>query len=695
MATATVLVEYETSDDATSYSTPSVTWGASVAGLIFYACRQGSGNPSAVTPTGGWSTWTEVASGASGTVAGWGLYLGTGTKTNQAVTVNYGATKLSFFACVLGLTDTPSSGTIVRAGTNAAGSGTTATTTAPASLTSSSLLVSFAMGNAGTAATHEGTWTELSDAGITTVTPVINGNVSSRPVVDGDTSTTHGWGSSTGWGGVMVEVLHSAGAAVDADGTQTGTATLAGAADLNRGAAGTTSATATLAGAAAVSREAAGTVAATATHAGAATVNRSASGTRSVTATIVGSTGAASQSADGTLAATATIAGSAEVTSPVVDDTIEPFPVVAATSEEIRTLVEAADIEVDAFCVLVDSSDSDVEDISVDLERLVVQRQMFADIHSTCQVRIRRELLWASQRVRVGVTLTSWSELLTYSWTLGVFLLDTPQRNVGEYPQTWDVEGYDKLVLLHGSAGVTWQAPAGASVLEEVSRALAAAGIPANRVRLDTTAAAKTIASDKVWPLDESTRWLGIVNDLLSLVGYQGLWVDRDGTFRSEPYRLPTDRPVMWNYSTTSKTTTVGEDRVVAADFFDAPNRWVFIRDDPSLGVLEEGAGIYTVENQSDGATSIASRGRRITRVARLDAADQDSLVSQGNRMVENDKRVDVHVGMTVGINPEHFHFDVVSLEDPDGALSGRFSVQSWTINPDEDMTLELKAVAA
>ena len=75
-----------------SYSTTSITWdGAAAAGLFGFSSRAGSVPADAVTVSGGWSTWTLVDVQAIGTVSKHWLYVGTGTKTDEPVTVTFTA----------------------------------------------------------------------------------------------------------------------------------------------------------------------------------------------------------------------------------------------------------------------------------------------------------------------------------------------------------------------------------------------------------------------------------------------------------------------------------------------------------------------------------------------------------------------------------------------------------------------------
>ena len=385
------------------------------------------------------------------------------------------------------------------------------------------------------------------------------------------------------------------------------------------------------------------------------------------------------------------------------------------TAAQVTALIEADNIEVSAGLELLDSDDTFIDDISADFVGGTIDRGNYRTIHSTCRLRISRELVWGNQRVKPYLNLTD-GDGTTARFDLGVFVLSTPERRAGETPATFDVDGYDKLEILNHPHGTSYEAAAGDAYLTLVEALITGAG--ESKMLIGQSAVATVLPTTRVWPLvrqstgdddgqgddapGRSDRPAGgattlqIINALLEAVGYRSLWVDQDGYYRSEPYAAPADRGAEWTYSADSSTTTVAEDRVSSADYFDTPNRWVFVRNDPAASTFpSEGDGIYTVLNQSDGLTSIDARGRTITRVVPLDASSQTALVAQGDQIVDNDKRLDKRLTLNVSVNPLHGHFDVVSVIDAQlGLVAAKYVVTDWSLPLDgSDMTLDMKAV--
>lgn len=355
------------------------------------------------------------------------------------------------------------------------------------------------------------------------------------------------------------------------------------------------------------------------------------------------------------------------------------------------SIVESAAVKVACGLDLLSSTGAFVADISESLcpDGSSITRDVGGKIHGTCTLELARQLAWGSDRVRPWITLTDYTGA-SQTWYLGVYVMVTPTRSAAESPTTYSVQGYDLLAILDCPYGSTYALASGAVVLTAIATLLTAAG---GTNAVSQAAIASTLPAAKVWPLDDNNTTLSIINELLAVIGYESLWVDRDGRWRADPLVADSVKSPVWAYDAESTTTTVGEDRAETADFFATPNRWVFVNKDAAASP-SEGAGIYTVSNAADGPTSIAARGRTITRIVHLSAASQAALVAQADIIVAADKRVARTVEMSVSPNPTHWHNEVVTFSDPALGASGRWKVTGWTLPLDGgDMQLSLEAV--
>ena len=151
----------------------------------------------------------------------------------------------------------------------------------------------------------------------------------------------------------------------------------------------------------------------------------------------------------------------------------------------------------------------------------------------------------------------------------------------------------------------------------------------------------------------------------------------------------------MWSYDTGSSSTTVGESRRSTADYYQAANVVVGIRDAVEDTIPVVGDGIYPATNQSDGPTSVDGRAaRRIRRVIRGEFTSHASLVIAVDAALDTEKRVANYIELDVSPSPVHGHFDVVSLRDDAIPVNGRFLVTDWVLPLDgSDMRLSLRGV--
>lgn len=269
----------------------------------------------------------------------------------------------------------------------------------------------------------------------------------------------------------------------------------------------------------------------------------------------------------------------------------------ATTPAEIRALVTAENIEVDQGVDLLDTNDVFIEDISADVSEPEAERQCHAAIHGTLRLVISRELDWPNVRLRPWQKITGAGYERT--WTKGIYLPLTPDREVGDNPMTFRVTAYDKMSLLAGhEIGDTYQVAAGVGYLDAVRAAITAAGHTGLTPFFDGFAEATNLATTMVWMLDpsESSDYLAVCNDLLHGINYRDLWVDDEGRFRSEPWVDPATAGSVWTFDTGDLATQmVGPRRKLTRDQFSRVNHYRFIqRGKATGGVPTEGAGFYT-----------------------------------------------------------------------------------------------------
>lgn len=355
-------------------------------------------------------------------------------------------------------------------------------------------------------------------------------------------------------------------------------------------------------------------------------------------------------------------------------------PRAGLTSAAVTGLIrDSASLRVSAGLELVDRSLTVLADITEVFAAGSITRSSYADLHGSASLQIEGALDWGSAIVRPFIILASTTT--TARFNLGAYYTPTPETVLDEQPLTYAVEGLDILDGLNTPVGDTYAVAAGTGYLRAVEDILIGQGFTAYII--DQTSAAAVLPSHRTWVLDENTTWLLIVNNLLSSIGYRGIWSDWDGQLRVEQYVSPATRQPEWTYDAGASSSLWTPGRKVKREFYRAPNRWVFWQSNGVDGPAPtEGAGLYTVVNQTDGPTSIEARGGRvISRPVPLDVADQTSLVKAGQRIVDDDLAVKATLTCGVAPNPLHWHFDVVGIDDPDVAPPGATAlVTKWTL---------------
>lgn len=295
------------------------------------------------------------------------------------------------------------------------------------------------------------------------------------------------------------------------------------------------------------------------------------------------------------------------------------------------------------------------EDLTASLAGGSVGRESYANLHGSASFELLRSLDWGRSLVRPYYTIDG------VRFDLGAYFTSVPTTEVSRDPVTYSIEGYDILLRLASRVGSSYSVLAGDVILDAVENILIAQGF--TRYVIDAYAGTTTMPATRVWPIDDNTTWLTVVNDLLASVGYAGIWSDWFGRLRCEQYISPRDRAAEWVYlgDGGAEASQLSVIRTVHHDYFDTPNRWIACRQNNIEGATPiEGDGVYTYVNQIDGPTSVEARGRVITGpLILVDAADQNALVAAVQARVAADMSVPTTIELSLPLaNPLHWHFD-------------------------------------
>lgn len=351
------------------------------------------------------------------------------------------------------------------------------------------------------------------------------------------------------------------------------------------------------------------------------------------------------------------------------------------TVDQVRSLIEGCSVEIDAGCEAIDVTSGETTDISEFLmpSGSSVSSSVSAVIHRTCRLRLTVELPWATTLLKPYMTMSGGGCAARFD--LGVYEPGTPTEAVGETPRTFDVEAYDRLSRLRWAVGSSYSVPSQTGALAAVTDVISDAQESGLGVTFDGAVNDPLLTSDWIWPIASDSTWLKVANDMLSAVGYEPLWCDWQGRYRSAPLTTTAVRGTEWTYRANDPLLSIVEDgRRSARDLHPVPNRWVFVRRNMDQETAPiEGNGIVTFDNLDVGPASRSAFGGKVrTEVVELSAESHDALVALGQRQVESTLGLATHLEVQTGPNPLHWHNDVVRLVD--SAEDSRWLVTDWEL---------------
>jgi len=254
-------------------------------------------------------------------------------------------------------------------------------------------------------------------------------------------------------------------------------------------------------------------------------------------------------------------------------------------------------------------------------------------------------------------------------WPLGVFLLATPKRTLGDDNVVRrEVTAYDQLLVLTDDKVVDrYSIAAGTKYTDAINTltfGLARAVIPSSLA----------LPAPMEW--EPGTTKLRILNDLLGAINYEGAWFDERGVLICRPYQSPTDRAPEYDYATDARS-VIGGELGQTVDLFSVPNRWVMVKSEADQAPL---TATYT-NTSSSSPTSTVSRGRVIVDFrTEEDAADQATLDAKVARLAFEASQVFENITFVTAAMPLHSNADVINLEVAELGIDGKYSEHTWEL---------------
>lgn len=213
-------------------------------------------------------------------------------------------------------------------------------------------------------------------------------------------------------------------------------------------------------------------------------------------------------------------------------------------------------------------------------------------------------------------------------WNVGVFLFAEPGVEREDTHSVSRVKLIGKLAIPDEDSTVqSYSVAKGRNLVKEAETLLRSVGETRLRV-VDSELVAREPLQFKA-----GESLLTVINELLEAAGYWSLGVDGGGTYTIEPYRLPAERPILWEFQRGVRAVHVPS-WTRDQDVSSVPNRIVC----RTTGTDEEPALVGVAENEDASSPfSFQARGRWVTKVYDVEAANQAEINKLAQRHLVQD----------------------------------------------------------
>lgn len=268
---------------------------------------------------------------------------------------------------------------------------------------------------------------------------------------------------------------------------------------------------------------------------------------------------------------------------------------------------------------------------------------------------------------------------------LGIFRPATVTPKKSAAGESLSIEAYDRSWLARDSKTSSRQYfAAGTNYVEAASSLLAASGIGS----ISATATSLTLAEAREdWEI--GTSRLEIANELLTEIGYKGVWMDAAGIARIEPYETVSAENIRHTISDRDVTSLLLPGISRTTDIYSAPNVFVVI-----CSNADKADGMVAVAENSamQSPLSIQRRGRPIVQVTRVNnIATQQELQAYADRQLTDSLVGGETITVTTGLFPGFGVGEITALQYGEIFAICREKAWSMSLRPGGQMTHTLE----
>lgn len=379
----------------------------------------------------------------------------------------------------------------------------------------------------------------------------------------------------------------------------------------------------------------------------------------------------------------------------------------------LNTLAQAGNRNYTYQLLRVDDAGSELEDLTPYVVRgrqpATVAHDCTAECPGKLTTALSQPLQWGYDRVQ-PISLISAPGYAGGAWQgfpRGIFVATTPGSDNLDVSGRFDVAGWDRVYLLQSDPQNSWSFASGSTYLAAVTALIHATPLLNGSDPLSVICtypgdwSTKTLPQTRTWPAGSGSTRIQIINSLLTESGMRPLHTDpTTGGWRITAQTPADVAALAWRWQgsdVTNPPTALGDtgwpDRKIvryarqaySGDVYNAPNRWIFIQSGLTFQPTHtDGSdGRYVVDNTTRPPGDQISVGRTIAKVVTVDASGQADLVTQGDRIVDDDLASIEQVTLVTVPWPTAAHFDVFQFSHqnfPDSPIR-RLEAQSWEMD--------------
>jgi len=261
----------------------------------------------------------------------------------------------------------------------------------------------------------------------------------------------------------------------------------------------------------------------------------------------------------------------------------------------------------------------------------------------------------------------------TVEWPLGIFFLESPERQIEGSYILRDIGAYDKTLIIEADRFINRHfISAGTNYVGAITKMLTMSGI--TKINIQPTSS--VFLADREMAI--GTKVKEAVNALLGEINYTSIAVDEIGFFYSGPYIEPAQRDITMRYIA-DRDSIVMPQLKDSLDIAGQPN--VFVRVARNLDMATEYVATV-INNNPSSPVSVFNRGRQIVNFDEIEnIASQVTLDSYTRRIALNAMSTYSHLSFDSALMPTHGGAETLYCDFPGFDSPQLYTETTWDMD--------------